>query len=884
MKIVITAALAGFATVALIIAQTTPAQTRQPASPQKSEAPVRTAAAAPSAANTAADAAKYRALLDKYCVTCHNSRTLTPADGPVNLQTSFDDLLSNAGTWERVVRKLSVRAMPPPGMPRPSEAEYSGFTSWLAASIDRAWEGRSNPGRYVVHRLNRAEYANAVRDLLAVDLDVSDLLPTDGAEFGFDNIATALKTSPLLLEGYVNAAQRVAAMAVGDPQVRPGTTEHSISREFSQNGYIEGLPLGTFGGTVVHHVFPADAEYKLSGRLVRGVQEGYAGVEGNEVPYTFVITVDGQEVYSAPVGGPKDHEMQAADLAAAQPVIDKRMTGRARVTAGPHDVGFTWKERPFQLQDVWEPSKRQSQEIHMIGGLPKLRTVSIDGPYNVKGVSEGLSRKRLFVCHPGGADDRVSSSASSEVAQRQTTQTDRLPHADETTCATKILTNLARRAYRRPVTTADVEAPMSFYKQARQTGTFDDGIRAGVARILSSPYFLYRTEKDPPSARTGIAHPVSDVELASRLSFFLWSSIPDEKLLDLAIAGRLREPAVLTAQAQRMIEDERADALIENFTGQWLQLRNLEAKVVPDLIMFPDFDDNIRKGFRKETELFFGYILRNDRSTLDLMSADYTFVDERLAYHYGFPGVYGPQFRRVKIPDPNRRGLLGQGSILSLTSVATRTSPVFRGKYVLSTFLNTPPPQPPPNVPTLDESNKAASAIPKTVRAQLELHRANPVCSSCHKVIDPPGFALENFDSVGKWRSAGADGAPLDTAGTLADGSNVNGPVALREAIANRPEAFTTVVAEKMLTYALGRGLEPSDMPVVRRIVKKSAQSDYRLSSIVMGIVESAPFQMRTKLEAGSESADASAPAPPVRAGLTRPVDTVKIARSNNKE
>jgi hypothetical protein len=772
----------------------------------------------------------------------------------VNLEkASFDDLLSHAGTWERVLRKLSVRAMPPQGMPRPPEAEYAAFTNWLAASLDRAWEGRSNPGRYVVHRLNRAEYANAVRDLLAVDLDVSELLPTDGAEFGFDNIATSLKTSPLLLEGYVNAAQRVAAMAVGDPKVSPGTTEHSISREFSQNGYIDGLPLGTVGGTVVRHFFPADAEYKLSGRLVRGVQEGYAGVEGNDIPYTFVITVDGTEVYSAPIGGPKDDEIQAADLAAAQPIIDKRMTGRAWVTAGPHDVGFTWKERPFQLQDVWEPSKRDSQEIHMVGGLPKLRTVSIDGPYNVKGVSAGLSRQRLFVCHPGSS-------------------------ADETACANKILTNLAHRAYRQPVTPADVEAPMSFYQRARESGgNFDDGIRVGVARILSSAHFLYRIEKDPPAARSGFAHPISDVELASRLSFFLWSSIPDEKLLGLAEAGRLREPGTLTAQVHRMLADERSDALVSNFTGQWLQLRNLQAKVVPDILMFPDFDDNIRKGFRKETEMLFAYILREDRSAPELLSADYTFLDERLAKHYGIPGVYGPQFRRVKIADSNRRGLLGQGSILAMTSVATRTSPVFRGKYVLSTFLNTPPTPPPPNVPTLDESNKAAAAVPKTVRAQLELHRSNPTCAGCHRVIDPPGFALENFDSVGNWRDKGADGAPLDTAGVLADGTKVNGPVELREAILSRPAAFTTVITEKMLTYALGRGLEPSDMPVVRRIVKRAAQNDYRLSSIVLGIIECAPFQMRTKLEAGSESAE-SVPGPPVRG----PVDNVKVARSNN--
>ena len=791
----------------------------------------------------AANDAKSRAFVNQYCIACHSKRAANPAAAPINLEAaSFDDLLGHADTWERVLRKLSVRAMPPPGARRPAEAEYAAFTSWLATSLDQAWEGHSNPGQFVVHRLNRAEYANAVRDLLAVTIDVSDLLPTDGAEFGFDNIATSLKTSPLLLEGYVNAAERISAMAVGDPQVRPGTTEHSISHEFSQNGYIAGLPLGTIGGTVVHHVFPADAEYKLSGRLTRGVQEGYSGVEGNDTPFTFVITIDGAEVYSAPIGGPADDAMQAKDLAAAQPVIDKRMTGRVRVTAGPHDVGFTWRERPTRLQDVWEPSRRDSQEIHMVAGLPRLRTVSIDGPYNVKGVSEDPSRQRLFVCHPAST-------------------------AAETSCADKILTTFARRAYRRPVTPSDVEAPLSFYKRARQTGgSFDDGIRAGVARVLSSPYFLYRIESDPAGARPGVAHPVSEVDLASRLSFFLWSSIPDEKLLDLAAAGRLREPAVLTEQVHRMLSDDRSDALVNNFTGQWLQLRNLEAKVVPDILMFPNFDDNIRKGFRTETQMFFGYILRENRSALDLLNADYTFVDERLARHYGIQGVYGPQFRKVKLTDPNRRGLLGQGSILALTSVATRTSPVYRGKYVLSTFLNTPPPPPPPNVPSLDDSNKD-SKVPKTVRAQLELHRKNQPCAGCHRVIDPAGFALENFDSVGVWRDKGPDGAPLDVAGTLADGTQVNGPVALRQAIAARPDAFVTVVTEKLLTYALGRGLEPADMPVVRRIVRKARENDYQLSSVILGIVESAPFQMRTKLE-------------PVETGRTPAA--VKVARSDS--
>ena len=822
-SVLVTAALV-WASAAVLLPQSaqTPARA-QSGSPAAAQPVARASAQSPS---PAAERAKHRAWLNQYCVSCHNSRTASPSNDPVNLETaSLDDLLPHAATWERVLRKLSVRAMPPQGMPHPTEPDYVAFTSWLSGSLDRAWVGRSSPGRYVVHRLNRTEYGNAIRDLLALDVDVTGLLPSDGANFGFDNIAASLNTSPLLLERYLTAAQRISAQAVGDPDVVPGTVEYSISREFTQKGHVDGLPLGTRGGTVVRHVFPADGEYKLSGRLVRGVEEGYAGVEGNDLPHTFVITIDGAEVYSAQVGGLKDHEVQAKDMNEARTLVDARMTGRVTVTAGPHDVGFTWRERPSQPQDVWQPSLRDSQEVHMIGGQTRLQTVGIEGPYGVTGVSATPSRDLIFVCQP-------------EVPQ------------EELACATRILTNLARRAYRRSVTTADVEAPMAFYKQSRESGgNFDAGIRSGVARILASPSFLYRIERDPAGLRPGTSHAVSDVELATRLSFFLWSSIPDETLLNLATTGRLRGPGALEAQVRRMIADERADALVSNFAGQWLQLRNLEAKVSPDLLMFPDFDDNTRKAFRLETELFFGHIMRGNRSALELLSADYTFVNERLAKHYGIRGVYGERFRQVKLTDPNRRGLLGQGSILSLTSVATRTSPVFRGKYILRTFLDTPPPPPPPNVPTLEESNKGSAAAPKTVRAQLEAHRSNPACASCHRIIDPPGFALENFNSVGQWRDAAADGTPIDAAGELADGAKVDGPAALRDAILSRPDVFVTTLTSRMLTYALGRGLEPSDMPVVRRVVKRAAQNDYRFASIILGIVESAPFQMRATLE-----------------------------------
>jgi len=784
-------------------------------------------AAKPAVVDTRADAVKYREWVTKNCVGCHSNRIKQPADDPVNLETaSVDDVVSSAATWERVLRKLAVRAMPPQSAPRhPSEPEYVAFTTWLSNALDRGWAGKATPGRFVVHRLNRTEYGNAVRDLLALDVNINELLPSDGADFGFDNIASSLKTSPLLLERYLTAAQRVSTLAVGDTTVPPGNTEYPISREFTQSGYIEGLPLGTRGGTVIKHVFPADGEYKLSGRLVRGVEEGYAGVEGNEFPHTFVITIDGAEVFSTQIGGAKDHEVQARDMNEARAIIDARMVGKVRVTAGEHEVGYTWRERPFQRQDVWEFGRRDSQEVHLITGLPRLKAVMVEGPYKVTGISQTPSRDKIFVCKPAGA-------------------------ADDTACANRILANLARRAYRRPVTPSDVEPPMKFYKQARDRGeNFDGGIRSGLARILSSPSFLYRIEKDPTTLRAGAAHSVSDIELASRLSFFLWSSIPDEKLLNAAVAGQLRAPGVLEQQVRRMVADDRADALVSNFAGQWLQLRNLEAKVAPDLLMFPDFDDNTRRAFRRETEMLFGYILRENRSVLELLNADYTFVNERLAKHYGIRGVYGERFRMVKLTDPIRFGLLGHGSILSLTAVATRTSPVYRGKYILSNLLDTPPIPPPPNVPTLEESNKTGAVQAKTLREQVERHRAVQPCAGCHAIIDPPGFALEHFNSIGQWRESDEQGRSIDANGVLADGTKVDGPIALRNAILKRPEAFATVITTRLMTYALGRGLEPSDMPIVRKIVKKAALEDYRFSAIISGIVESPLFQMRTRLE-----------------------------------
>ncbi len=733
------------------------------------------------------------------------------------------------------MKKLGVGAMPPQGAPHPGQAELAKFRAALITSLDKAAAARINAGRFVLHRLNRTEYANAVRDLLGVTVDVAELLPSDGGDFGFDNIASALTTSPLLLERYLTAGLRIAELAVGDAGAEPGTATYTISTVVTQNQHVEGLPLGTRGGLLARHPFPADGEYVFSGRLLKTVAEGLVGVEGHETPHLFVVTIDGKQVFSAPIGGKEDHEKATENKPVAREEFDKRMVSpRIKVTAGMHDVGFTWIERPTQEQNVWQPSLRASLEAHNPAGMPRLRNAIIEGPYSPAGVADNPARRKLFVCNPRTA-------------------------AQETACSQEILSTVARRAFRRPVTKIDLDAPLALYREERAAGgDFDAGIRVAVARILTSPSFLFRAEQDPSALPVGAAHRVTDLELASRLSFFLWSSIPDDELLNLAIAGRLRAPGVVEAQVRRMIADARADALMTAFTGQWLQLRNLD-KVTPDLLLFPDFDDNVRQALRRETELLFASIVRENRSALTLLDADYTFVNERLARHYGIPRVYGSHFRRVQVTDPNRRGLLGHGSILAMTAAANRTSPVLRGKYVISNLLNTPPLAPPAVVPDLEES--AQKDRPSTVREQVERHRASPVCASCHRNIDPVGFALENFDAVGQWRETTTEGLPIDAAGVLADGTKVDGPVALRRALLARPDVFAGTVAEKLLIYALGRGLEPIDMPVVRSVVRNAASQNYAMQSIVLGLVRSAPFQMRTKLNPTPQESRGGGPA-----------------------
>jgi mono/diheme cytochrome c family protein len=796
---------------------------------QQTDRPVQAASAQTAA--TPGGVSEFQPMLAKYCMGCHNARNPLPAGAPLALdKANLGDPAADALTWERVVKKLGVGAMPPQGSPTPGAGELTRFRSALIANLDAAAAKKNNPGQFVLHRLNRLEYQNAVRDLLGVTVDVTALLPSDSGDFGFDNIASALPTSPLLLERYLTAGLRIADLAVGDSGAEPGATTFTIPTTTTQNEHVEGLPLGTRGGLVVPHHFPADGEYVFSGRLLKTVAEGLVGVEGSETPHLFIVTIDGKQVFSAPIGGKEDHDAAKGNTPVARDIFDKRMTSpRIKVTGGLHDVGFTFIERPAQEQNVWQPILRASQEAHNPSGPPRLRNGIIEGPFNPTGVVESASRQRLFVCKP-------SASAKASAAQGPS----------ETACADRILSTVARRAFRRPVTKVDLDAPLAQYRKERMAGgDFESGIRVGLARILTSPSFLFRSEQSPANLPVGAAHRVTDLELASRMSFFLWSSIPDDELLNLAIAGRLRAPGVIEAQVRRMIADPRADSFMNAFTGQWLQLRNLD-KMTPDILMFPDFDDNVRQAMRRETELFFASIVRENRSALDLLRADYTFVNERLARHYGIPNVYGTRFRRVPVADPNRRGLLGQASILSMTSVANRTSPVLRGKYIISNLLNTPPLPPPAVVPDLSES--AHKDRPSTVREQLERHRSNPVCASCHRNIDPAGFALENFDAVGQWQVKTREGLAIDSAGVLTDGTKVDGPVALSRAILSRPDVFAGTLTEKLLIYALGRGLDPVDMPVVRSVVRGAAGQNYAMQSILLGIVRSAPFQMRTKL------------------------------------
>jgi len=725
------------------------------------------------------------ALLTQYCVTCHNARakagglTLDPAE-----LTQID---RHAEIWENVIRKLQTGMMPPSGAPRPERPAIDGFVAALQAQIDRAAAAKPFAGTPALHRLNRAEYSNAIRDLLALDVDAASLLPPDDSAAGFDNIADVLGVSPALIEGYATAAAKISRLSVGDPSLGLDRVTYRAAGNLSQEDHLDGLPLGTRGGMIVRHTFPLNADYDLQ---IGPGRSGGIGAVVTARAQDIDVTIDGQPV----------------DLQGKTQV-------RLPVEAGPHTiaVALVKKSHVDGADGVYDAPTR----------APGISQITIAGPFNALGPGDTPSRRRLYVCTPKAA-------------------------AEEAACAAKILNTLATRAYRRPVPQSgpEMETLLGFYRIGRESGSFDSGIQRAVARVLVDPNFLFRFEREPANVTPGTPFRLSDLELASRLSFFLWSSVPDDELRDAAVRGQLKNPAVLERQVRRLLADPRADALVSNFAGQWLFLRELK-NVRPDS---PDFDENLRRSFQQETELLFRTIVREDRPIIDLLDADFTFVDERLAKHYGMAGIRGSRVRRVPLAanDP-RRGLLGHGSVLTVTSAANRTSPVVRGKWVLDNLLGMPPPQPPPGVETNLEKDAAQVKV-TSLRQRLEMHRANAVCASCHKVMDPIGLTLENFDHVGKWRTA--DGkTPIDASAQLVDGTKLDGPLSLRRALLERSDVFATVATEKLLTYASGRAVEYQDMPAVRTIIREAARDKYRFSSLVLGIVKSTPFQMRTKAE-----------------------------------
>ncbi len=775
-------------------------------------------------------AAPYRAALNRYCVTCHNEQLKT-----ANLmldKMEVEKVAAEPAVWEKVVRKLRSGAMPPPGAPRPDAPTYDSFASYLETELDRLAAAKPNPGRLAVHRLNRAEYTGAIRDLLALDINAETLLPADDVSYGFDNIADVLSISPLLVERYISAAGKISHLAIGDAAPRPATAAYDIPEELMQDDRMsEDLPFGSAGGTAIRHIFPADGEYTINIRLRRN-SDNY--IPGLGEPHQLDVRIDGARIKLFTVGGENhgksgplytfvnkdykgDEEQEKYEFTA-----DYGLEVRFPAKAGPHTIAVAFLKETVEPETVLMPSRQLfADKGDYKGGDPLIAAVGITGPYDVKGRGETPSHSKIFVCRPTGGKD-------------------------EDVCAQKILSALAHLAYRRPVTDGDIQPLLTLYKTGRKLGGFETGIESALRGILVSTDFLFRIERDPANVAPGTPYRISDLELASRLSFFLWSSIPDEQLLDLAARGKLRDSEVMEQQVRRMLANPRAKALTTNFAGQWLYLRNIE-KVSPDPRAFPDFDESLRKAFQQETELFVDSIAREDRSVLDLLNANYTFLNERLADYYGIPNVYGSHFRRVILNDENRKGLLGQASILTVTSYANRTSPTLRGKWVLENLLGTPPPPPPPNVPSLKEDNTRGGPV-LTMRQRMEQHRSNPVCATCHARMDPIGLALDNFDGLGKWRTA-EGGTPIDPSGVLPDGAKFQGPAELRKILASRREQVVTTITEKLLTYSLGRGIDYYDQPTVRKILRDASSSGYRWSSIVLGIVKSNPFQMRMSRE-----------------------------------
>ena len=756
----------------------------------------------------------YRSLLDQYCITCHSEALRTA--GLTLSNVDVEKVGQSAPIWEKVLHKMRSRAMPPSGMPRPDDDAYDSFADYLETKLDHSAAANPNPGRTVLRRLNRAEYSNVIRDLLALEIDEKELLPVDDSGYGFDNIGDVLSVSPMLVSRYMSAARKITQNAIGNSSLSSDLHTYEIPKYLSQEDRTsEDLPFGS-RGVAVRHFFPVDGEYMIQVRLKKNFNDSaILGLAGGDHHIKFLLDREKMAEFVVTGEGDPGNVIVDGRVSPGATAPDDHLRTQLSVKAGSHAVGVIFPREPWAIEQMLRPvfTSRQLNE-------PSVGTIAIQGPLKVTGLGDTVSRQKIFMCRPSGVQD-------------------------EELCAEKILSTLARRAYRRPITEEDLVSIMIPYHMAYKEGGFEAGIKFALQRILISPEFLFLIERDPEDVAPNSPYSISDLELASRLSFFLWSSMPDDALLELAERGDLRTPGVLEAQVKRMVKDPRAKALVDNFAGQWTFLRNVST-TSPDGGEFPEFDENLRRAFQKEAELFFQSMLQEDRSVVDLLDADHTFLNERLARHYKIPNVYGSHFRRVTLENDQRHGLLGKGGILMVTSYANRTSPVIRGKWVLENILGTPPPPPPPNVPALEETGKAGQIL--SMRERLEQHRANPACSVCHNQMDPLGFALENFDAIGRWRDS-ESGKPIDSAGALADGTSFHGPSGLRKVLLSRRHEFVLNVTEKLMTYAVGRGVEYYDFPTVRSIMREAASGDYQWSSLILGIVKSSPFQMRRSKE-----------------------------------
>jgi len=748
-------------------------------------------------------AATHRDTLQLYCVGCHSGPT--PFAG-LNLEPlNFANLEDHGEIWEKLIRKLRGRQMPPAGMPRPEEATYEALIKFIESGRDQLALVKPNPGRATLHRLNRTEYANVIRDLLPLEIDVTELLPADDIGYGFDNIGDVLSVSPLLMERYLAVAGKVARQAIGDTTMATNYQTYNVPRGLKQyDRTSDSAPVGSRGGAIVRHRFPLDAEYEISVTLQRDRLDEIVGLLDQE--RKLDLRLDDQRLGLFTITGDEKGVTLGAGTAA-----DAHLKVRLPVKAGTREIAATFLKDTMLQEGIIERVRDDQVKTHFDG----VGTITVAGPYKVQGPGVTPSREKIFTCRPA--------------------------RGEEEACAEKIVSNIAHHAYRRPVADREMAQLMGLYRQGAQANGFESGVRLALQKILVSPAFIFRAEYDEPGVAPGSVHKVSDLELASRLSFFLWSSIPDDQLLATAESGKLSDKAVMAAQVKRMLADPRSSELVKNFAGQYLFLRNIE-RISPDPGSLPNFDENLRQALAKETELLVDSTLREDRSVADLLKTDYTFLNERLAEHYGIKGIYGNEFRRVTLTDPNRHGLLGHASILTVTSYPNRTAPTIRGKWVLLQILGTPPPPPPPNVPSLKNDETTRNL---TMRERMELHRSNPTCAACHRMMDPIGFALENFDGLGQWRSTMGGKDTIDSSGVLPDGTKFDGPAGLREVLLTKQDMFVENFTEQLLTYALGRGVEEYDRPVLRQITREAASESHRWSSIILGIVNSTPFQMR---------------------------------------